>query len=68
MEAYARIIMEDILGKHIATIRRFPTGLSHFVFDVVTEDNFPCVVRIARPERRAEFERGIYWQERLEGS
>ncbi len=50
----------------MASIRRFPSGLSHYVFDVVTNDTFPYVVRIARPERRTELERGIYWHKRLE--
>jgi len=66
MEEYARIIIEDTLRKSVTAIKRFPTGLTHYVFDVVTKENVPYVVRIARPERRFEFERGIYWQERLE--
>lgn len=65
-EKYVRNIIKEKFGTNITTLRRFPTGLSHFVYDVVTEDNFPCVVRLARPERRAELEQGIYWQTRLE--
>jgi aminoglycoside phosphotransferase (APT) family kinase protein len=67
MEAYARTIIENNISKGVISIRRFPTGLSHTVFEVITEDDCPYVVRIARPERNAELERGIYWQEKLEG-
>lgn len=61
MEQAVRTIIKHSLGKRTKTITRFPTGLSHFVYDVVTEDNFPCVVRIARPERKTEFMRGLTW-------
>ncbi len=66
MEELARIIIETDVGKKVASIRRFSTGLSHAVFDVVTEENCSLVVRIARPERNKELENGIYWQEILE--
>jgi aminoglycoside phosphotransferase (APT) family kinase protein len=66
LEEYARTIIENSFGKSITSIRRFPTGLSHTVLDIVTEDDCPYVIRIARPERNAELERGIYWQEKLE--
>ncbi len=66
MKGYARIIIENHFGKNVTAIKQFPTGLSHSVFDVITEDNCPYVVRIARPERNAELERGLYWQEKLE--
>ncbi|MCP4428058.1 MAG: aminoglycoside phosphotransferase family protein [Chloroflexi bacterium] len=66
MEKYARKIIANTLGKNIATIQRFPTGLSHFVFDVVADDNFSCVIRIAKPERSAEIEEGLSWQAELE--
>lgn len=65
IEELARTIIEDDLGKSVAGISRFPTGLSHFVFDVVADDGFQYVVRIARPERRKEFERGIYWHKNI---
>lgn len=66
VQELVRMITKDILDKRIASIRRYPTGLSHFVFEVISEDDIPFVLRIARPERRREFEEGIYWQKRLE--
>ena len=65
-EEYACEIVEDKLGKKTASIRQFPTGLSHFVFDVLADNDFSCVIRIARPDRRKEFERGIVWHEKIE--
>ncbi|NOY99357.1 MAG: aminoglycoside phosphotransferase family protein [Chloroflexi bacterium] len=65
-EEYAREIVEEKLGKKTARIRQFSTGLSHFVFDVLADDDFSCVIRIARPERTKEFERGIFWHEKIE--
>lgn len=62
---YVERIFRDCLDKTVAEAKRFPMGLSHYVFDVVTEDECGYVVRIARPERKAELESGLYWQEKL---
>lgn len=59
-------IIENKLGKKAARVKQFPTGLSHFVYDVRTYDDVSCVIRIARPERREEFERGLFWHEKIE--
>jgi len=66
MKELARRVIEDAFGKSVVAVRRFPTGLSHFVSEVLIEHDRPYVVRIAQSERRAELERGIYWQEKLE--
>ena len=63
---YIERIVEDGLGKKVSQAERFALGLSHYVFDVITEDEDTYVVRIARPERRSELEDGLYWQARLE--
>lgn len=65
-EAYVREIVEKRLGKNAVSIRRFSTGLSHFVFDVLTDDDSTCVIRLARPDRRKEFERGLFWHGKIE--
>jgi aminoglycoside phosphotransferase (APT) family kinase protein len=65
-EEYARVIVEEKLGKTASKIRQFPTGLSHYVFDVSTTDGFSCVVRIARPQRITEFKCGIKWHKIIE--
>jgi len=63
---YVERIVWDCLGQKIAQAERFALGLSHYVFDVVTRDGGVYVIRIARPARKAELERGLYWQARLE--
>lgn len=65
-EKYVHNILEEKLGKKAARVRQFPTGLSHFVYDVTTYDDFPCVIRIAIPERTDEFKRGLFWHEKIE--
>jgi Ser/Thr protein kinase RdoA (MazF antagonist) len=65
-DGYVERIVQDCMGQKIAQAERFALGLSHYVFDVVTGDGGTCVIRIARPARKAELERGLYWQARLE--
>lgn len=62
----ARQIIEDNLGRKAVEIKQFSTGLSHFVFDVLAKHDFSCVIRIARPERKKEFQRGIFWHQKIE--
>jgi aminoglycoside phosphotransferase (APT) family kinase protein len=63
---YVETIIADYLGKKTLTIDRFSVGLSHYVFDVVTNDEFTCVVRITTLERKDELEAGLHWQQKLE--
>ena len=65
-EEIARMIVEVNLGVKESRIQRFPTGLSHYVYDVAAEDGLSCVIRIARPERSSEFRRGIKWHKIIE--
>jgi Ser/Thr protein kinase RdoA (MazF antagonist) len=64
--AYARAIVNEELGEKASSVRRFLTGLSHFVYDVSTDSGLSYVVRIARPERTTEFESGIFWHKQIE--
>jgi len=63
---YVARIVENYLSKKVEKTERFATGLSHYVFDVVTEDGSLYVIRLARPERKSQLEDGLYWQKRLE--
>lgn len=65
-ESLVRQIIQKWVGKEPASARPFPTGLSHFVYDVTTASGIQCVVRLARPERRREFEQGLFWHKALE--
>jgi aminoglycoside phosphotransferase (APT) family kinase protein len=48
-EADVRKILRAALGKIAASVQRFPTGLTHWVYDVVTAEGERLVVRLARP-------------------
>src|SRR5262249_29141951 len=58
-------IVRRVLGVGVSAISRFPTGLSHYVYDVVTDDGRRIVVRLAGNETRDALAGGIYWHERL---
>ncbi len=64
-EQDARRILRDALGKEIRTIRRFPTGLAHYVYDVVTTDGEALVIRLTRPDMKAHFAGALRWYEPL---
>lgn len=64
---YVKKIIMDYLDKKVLAVDRFSIGLSHYVFDVATEDEFSCVVRITTPDRKEELEAGLQWQQKLEG-
>jgi hypothetical protein len=53
------------LGLEPVEIRRFLTGLCHYVFSVTTADRQLFVVRIASPSTRRLLAGGIYWNEFL---
>lgn len=51
----------EVLGEKAVSIKRFPTGLANYVFDVVTDRGRKLVVRLARPELKFYFEGALYW-------
>ncbi len=61
----AIIIVRQVLGIGVLSIARFPTGLCHYVYDVITDDGRGVVVRLASPSTRAALTGGIYWHPRL---
>lgn len=61
----AQRILFDRLGKRTKSIKRFPTGLANYVYDVITEDGENIVVRLARRDLKHFFEGAIYWYEKL---
>jgi aminoglycoside phosphotransferase (APT) family kinase protein len=46
-------------------IRRFPTGLCHYVFSVTISDQQKWVVRIATPQTKRLLAGGVYWNKFL---
>ena len=60
-ERDAERILVESLGKRSAWIRRFPTGLANWVYDVVTDTGEKLVVRLARPDLGTFFEGALQW-------
>ena len=59
-------IVKDHLDEHPLRAERFTTGLCHYVYDVLTEEENRYVVRIATPETKDYLLGGLYWQSRIE--
>lgn len=57
-------IVRETLGETARRVDRFPTGLCHYVFDVVTAAR-PLVVRIAHPDSRETLAGGVAWSKLL---
>ena len=64
-EERAAEIARKVLGERPASVRRFPTGLEHYVYEVRTADGRSVVLRMGLPARRAALRGGVYWSERL---
>jgi aminoglycoside phosphotransferase (APT) family kinase protein len=58
-------IVSDAIGESVTSLRRFPTGLAHFVYDVETAGGNRFAVRLANPAQRTAFAGAVYWYERL---
>jgi Ser/Thr protein kinase RdoA (MazF antagonist) len=62
---FAAAVVRRSLGTPVQTISRFPTGLAHYVFDVLTVDGRRVVVRLARSGQEGTFASAMYWHQRL---
>ncbi len=58
-------ILTEITGKQVSSLRRFPNGLAHFVYDGTLSDGQRLVIRLTRPAQRNDFAGAVYWSERL---
>lgn len=65
-EQIVKTAVQNTLNEPVEKFYRFSTGLSLFVFDVVTASGKACVVRVIQSERRSELENGLFWQGQLE--
>lgn len=61
----AERILFAVLGKNARNIKRFPTGLANYVYDVVTDDNQNLVVRLTRPDLSFFFQGATFWYSAL---
>ena len=53
------------MGQPVAWIARFPSGLAHYVYDGRLVDDRQLVVRLTRPDSRADFAGAVYWSQTL---
>lgn len=58
-------IVEKVLGERPSSVRRFPIGMEHFVYDIGMADGRNLVLRVGLPARRAAIAGGVHWSERL---
>jgi len=61
----AAIVVRSRLGLEPAEVRRFLTGVCHYVYSVTTSDRQKFVVRIGTPLTKRLLAGGIYWNELL---
>ena len=61
----AAVVVHSRLGLEPVEVRRFLTGLCHYVFSVTTSDSRKFVVRIATPQTKRLLAGGVYWNELL---
>jgi len=58
-------LVRRVLGTEARAVVRFPTGLAHYVYDVVLDDGRRVVARLARAGAGGAFAGGAFWSERL---
>ena len=61
----AAAVAEMTMGRVPTNVRRFPTGVAHYVFEVKFADGSSVVVRVGMPERRSGLADGVYLNTRL---
>ncbi|HEX4792771.1 MAG TPA: phosphotransferase [Humisphaera sp.] len=54
-------LCRHLLGSQAISVTRFPTGLCHYVYDVVMSDGRRVVARLASEQTRSYLQGGIYW-------
>ena len=64
-EGDAVALVRRVLGAGARSVVRFPTGLAHYVYDVVLDDDRCVVARLARMGEGDAFAGGAYWSARL---
>jgi hypothetical protein len=61
----AAAVAAEVLGAPAASVRRFPTGLAHFVYDVRLADGRSAVIRMSRRADLAAARGAVYWSSLL---
>jgi hypothetical protein len=58
-------IARRLLGTAPASVRRFPTGIGHWVYDVRMADGASIVVRLGTIDQRSDFVGALHWSKTL---
>lgn len=58
-------IIRSVFDVDVKSVKRFPTGLCHFIYDVVTAHELALVVRIGHPDNRKGIEGSVYWSNKI---
>ncbi|OYT92909.1 MAG: hypothetical protein CFE43_06445 [Burkholderiales bacterium PBB3] len=64
-ETDAAEVVRRFSGRGVESIRRFPTGLAHWVYDVRMQDGSGVVVRLGTPDQRGDFHGALHWSKTL---
>lgn len=64
-EADAAEVVRRVLGIGPESIRRFTTGLAHWVYDVQMPDGSGTVVRLGTPDQGSDFQGALHWSKTL---
>src|SRR5438477_5623117 len=64
-EDEAAQIAKVVCGEKVVRAQRFPTGLCHYVYDVLLKSGRRVVVRIADESGRSLLAGGVYWSKLL---
>ncbi len=64
-EADAAEIAREVSGTAPESIRRFPTGIGHWVYDVRLPDGASIVVRLGTSDQRDDFLGALHWSRTL---
>ncbi len=64
-EADAAAIARRVTGHEPANLRRFATGLAHWVYDVRLADGSAVVVRLGTADQRGDFLGAMHWSRTL---
>ncbi len=65
IELYAAEIARGVSGKTPESIRRFPTGIGHWVYDVHIPGSASIVVRLGTADQRDDFVGALHWSRTL---
>jgi len=64
-EHEAVAILESLTGLKVSSVQRFPTGLAHYVYELLTTHDQQFVVRLTTGVGRSHFVSALYWYDRL---